>query len=791
MKKLLVIGIVVVVLVGILLLLVFNLGAIVNRNKDALITRAEQQLGREITIGEIGVKLWGGLGVRLDDFTVADDPAFSDEPFVRARSLQVDVQILPLLRKELKIKRITLHDPVIRVIRGEGGTLNTGPAAAAPEKAGTVGEESRAAPLAISLVNVTGGDLTYIDRVRNLGLHVTHIESKVAGVQFSKPIDVEIEAAIFGEASNLRLAGSFGPLGQTVDPAAIPIDATFALENISVEAVTAAFPSARSSFPPDLSMAGPVSVDGSVSGTSSKLHIAAEIDGTSLVLSRSDKFNKPAGTSLVLSVHADYAGTTLVLGESTLRFHELRATTSGACELGDSPTLDLHIRTEPVPLSGWEGLIPAAGGLGLTGTFRFDGVIAGTLRPGEVPRIAGTALLEDAGARPPQAFKPLTAVNGKVELLGNGAAIDHASVTIGATTFDATARVESFAPLRVKYKASSSAITLDDFRPPNPKAKKPEVLKSASVEGVIDGARHTGSLSSSGGSVANVDYKNLSGKYAITGKEAKLSDIHMQTLDGTIDGAGTVILDRESPSFAFDAKVRGVNVVDLFDMIPGTARKLISGKANLDLTVAGKGKEWANIQKNLDGNGLAELLDGAFLDFNVLKGVLDQLGQRTGQQQWISQSVVNKYPKVFKDPDTKFDKMKSDFVIQGGRLKARNLTLDAGDYGVLGQGSIGFDNTVDLKVTMKLSPALSKDLIADVREAKYLANTQGLIEVPFVLSGTLPKVTPGIDSKFIGEVIQRALLQKGGDTIQKKLLDGLFGGKKTSAPPDTTSKPGG
>lgn len=794
MKKLWIAGIILAVIIATLVILVLNLGAIVNRNKDALISRAEDTLGREITIGEIGVTIWRGLGIRLDDFTIADDPAFSDEPFVRAKSLQVDVQILPLLRKELKVKRITLNDPVIRVIRNESGAINAGarPIVAPPADTPNAGPATVAqpAPFAISLVNISGGDLTYIDRAKGLELRITRIDSRVQGVELARPVAFEVEAAIFGDEANLRLEGTFGPVGEPLSQGSVPVDVSFAFKNIAVESLTDAFAAAKSAIPTDVSIDGPVSVEGTVFGTLSNLDVTLKADGTAMVVTRTEKFNKPAGTPLLLSADATLGGETLAIKESALRFHQLQASVAGTYTMTDPPVADLRIRTEPVSLAGWENFLPATAGLGLSGTMRFAGAIQGEMIPGTPPRITGTAVLDDAGAQPPQTLKPITGTHGRIELLGDGAKIDDLSLTIGATKLNATARVESFEPLHVKYEATSPAITLDDFRPPNPKAKKPEVLKNASVSGAIEGERNTGTLKSSGGSVANIDYQNLSGKYTIVDKEAKLSDVHMQTLDGTIDGAGTMILDKEAPSFAFDAKVRGVNVIQLFDMIPGSARNLVSGKVNLDVSAKGTGKEWESIQKTIDGNGLAELLDGAVLEFNVLKNVIDELAQRTGQQQWISQNVVDKYPKAFKDPDTKFRNMKSDFAIEGGRLKARNLTLDAGDYGMLGKGSIGFDKTVDLNVTMKLSSALSKDLMADVREAKYLANAQGLIEVPFVLKGTLPKVTPAIDSNFIGEVIQRALLQKGGDTIQKKILDGIFGGKKGSAPADTTKPQG-
>ena len=51
--------------------------------------------------------------------------------------------------------------------------------------------------------------------------------------------------------------------------------------------------------------------------------------------------------------------------------------------------------------------------------------------------------------------------------------------------------------------------------------------------------------------------------------------------------------------------------------------KLVSGKVNLDVSASGTGKQWDRLQTSVNGTGLAQLFDGALLDFNVFRQVLD------------------------------------------------------------------------------------------------------------------------------------------------------------------------
>ena len=89
---------------GILLILVIaavvavlNINSYIQRNREYLIQQAEKSVGREIEVQDIEVNLWNGIGVRFENFTLADDPAFSADPFVQAKSLQANVRFLPLL----------------------------------------------------------------------------------------------------------------------------------------------------------------------------------------------------------------------------------------------------------------------------------------------------------------------------------------------------------------------------------------------------------------------------------------------------------------------------------------------------------------------------------------------------------------------------------------------------------------------------------------------------------------------------------------------------------------------
>src|ERR1051325_3380292 len=181
MRKLLIIAAAIIaVMIVVTVLALANLNSLINRNKDYLLARAQESMGRTMTVGEIGLTLWGGIGVRLKQFALSDDPVFSSEPFVRAADLQVNMKLLPLLlKRELEIRNMVLHRPVINVLRDKSGHFTSPTIGGEKEKKKKgekkkkerPGERGGPPPLAVSLVDVDDGEIHYKNAAQGGDFH--------------------------------------------------------------------------------------------------------------------------------------------------------------------------------------------------------------------------------------------------------------------------------------------------------------------------------------------------------------------------------------------------------------------------------------------------------------------------------------------------------------------------------------------------------------------------------------------------------------------------------------------
>jgi AsmA protein len=83
-----------------------------------------KSLGRKVTIGKLDLSVWSG-GLVATNATVADDPAFSTQPFIQADSVKIGVDILPLiLSKQIRIRGFSLQSPKVQLLRAANGTWN-------------------------------------------------------------------------------------------------------------------------------------------------------------------------------------------------------------------------------------------------------------------------------------------------------------------------------------------------------------------------------------------------------------------------------------------------------------------------------------------------------------------------------------------------------------------------------------------------------------------------------------------------------------------------------------------
>src|SRR2546423_8614485 len=129
MRKILIIvgvafAVLLLVIGGLFLYAASNLNSIIASNRGFIRAKLSDSAGRQVEAQEIKAALGWGVTLDVSGVKIADDPAFSQRPFLEAGSLSGEVAFLPLLSRNVEIKRLVFKKPAVRILRERDGRLN-------------------------------------------------------------------------------------------------------------------------------------------------------------------------------------------------------------------------------------------------------------------------------------------------------------------------------------------------------------------------------------------------------------------------------------------------------------------------------------------------------------------------------------------------------------------------------------------------------------------------------------------------------------------------------------------
>lgn len=188
-----------VVVVGILLL--WSLSSFFDPHlyRNALQKTLSSQIGREVSFGKTNLVFWGGIGIAFEDFRIKDRSQSFD--LLYSRRLILTAKPLPLLRKEVKWKRITLEGLIGRLSRGRDGRFNFYDTPLNGEALKT--SQRKMIEVLSTLfggsLSIRSGEISFSDE--SLGgppllTEVRSLELRLSGISFDRPFPFKISGKI-------------------------------------------------------------------------------------------------------------------------------------------------------------------------------------------------------------------------------------------------------------------------------------------------------------------------------------------------------------------------------------------------------------------------------------------------------------------------------------------------------------------------------------------------------------------------------------------------------------------
>jgi len=168
-KALIIIGALIVLVIAAALLIPFVIPTDIY--KQQLIARVKDATGRDLRIdGRMSFSLFPTLGLEANNVSFSNPPGASSKDMATLGKLQVQLQVLPLLHRDIEIKRLVLVDPAINLEVDKQGRPNwqfsqaaaTPAPAKQPEKPAPAG--GGLSELRLDDVRLVNGHVTYLDQ---------------------------------------------------------------------------------------------------------------------------------------------------------------------------------------------------------------------------------------------------------------------------------------------------------------------------------------------------------------------------------------------------------------------------------------------------------------------------------------------------------------------------------------------------------------------------------------------------------------------------------------------------
>lgn len=347
-------GIVVVVILLIVIALPFLIN--VNSFRPKLESELTSALGRQVKVGNLSLSILSG-SVSAEDLSIADDPAFSKDPFVRAKSLKVGVEVMPLiLSKTLHVTDITLDKPEISLLRDASGKWNFSSLGGKSEAASKPTESTPSSPstanLSVSQMDVKDGKVSVSRANSSIKPHVydnVNISVRDFSMTSQFPFTITADLPAGGSA---KLEGKAGPIN-TADVSTSPLQTQVHIKGLDL--------TASGFVDPSTGIAGIADFDGTLDSDGKLARTSGALTASKLKLAVK---GSPATRPVEVKYATDYdmakQSGALTQGDVTLGKALAKLTGTYASQ-GDSTILNMKLNADGMPVDDLETMLPALG----------------------------------------------------------------------------------------------------------------------------------------------------------------------------------------------------------------------------------------------------------------------------------------------------------------------------------------------------------------------------------------------------------------------------------------------
>ncbi|MDO9026871.1 MAG: AsmA family protein [bacterium] len=762
-----------------------------------IMPKIEEAVGRKVTVKSFSLKVWTGLGVELEGIELANAKGFAEKPMVKVESIVLKVNLLGLLKRQLVISSLVVDKPEIMIEKDIKGVFNfddlikpvpAGQKTAAPPSSSPVslamqsfrikdgrfelGDKQGQVKAVASGINEElslSADLK-LENIRTKGtIKVTDITAEVPGLKVSKiyvnvshDITVNLPKKII-TINDITVApqGIALSLGGTVAGFdSLPVlDLALKTTAIEIKQIINALPPEIKAQAKDVTATGQIELGLKITGQIDPKDPKSlpKVDGSIVLKNIGIKY-----AMLPKSV-SDVNGQ-IAFSEKDLNIKNISAKLGTA---GFSMSCLVQNFEDPYVKADFKGnfdlgevkdYVPLEEGMSMSGKIDADFKAEGKVRDVNSFKMDGRIDLIKLNFATAALLKPVSDMNGTVQLTKNLINIPDISCKIGKSSMSFTGQVKNFlslvpeqpapkkgqAPAMVLPKQGKAVITfalnsplldLDEILPPmpkpgdkpqisNPKSQTPPPVMLPLPDMLMDGKVRIAKIK-----FLKMDFDNLTGTLTMANRKLNL-DGQVNVYSGRVLGTVWADLnDLTKIEYRLGANAEKLEANDFLTALTPLDNRMYA-KMDIKGDFTGLAPDSALIMKTLKGQGRASTGEGKITNWPMLGDILS-------------------YCKLSETREVSFRSINMGFRIADEKIFLDDLQMVSkfGDVNIAGYST--FLGYVDYRVSITLTKEESDKVKAKGGNvAGLFTNKEGRVVLDLLIKGQSPKPGIGVDTQM-------------------------------------------
>ena len=713
-------------LVALPLLALAALYLLVNPTKLAPLFTAQltQTLNRPASIEGLSFHLFP-LSFTATNLVIAEDPAFSREPFLKASSVEIRPELFPLLTGAVKIQSLRVLAPEVELIQNAAGTWNF--ASLGNQQAS--GESNL--NLALLAIDNARLGLTQQPEPRQL---FTDLSAELRNYSQGKPFQLKLSALM----ENQKAITAEGTIASTADKTTLTavtlslanlkgsLEGEVGKTNLSLKLQIPKSPIAEAAplfLPAGINVKGDIIAAIDIQGTPKQPIFKGRADLTGFEVSGGE-IKQPVKTAkLSLAFTPDR----ITLEPTSISSGSTQLQTFGVVtNYAQQPKLEATLIAPNAQLPELLGIARAYGMssvsvINATGQatlqIRTHGLLAS-----KVPlEFSGKGSLRNAHIETPSITKPIDIASTDFRFESNSAALSEINAKLGSTTLQGNARVSQFSNPSLAFNLSADKINLNEVRS---LFKEESAGKSKSPAKLQAG----GNIKIGTHELAELTLTQLSAQAQYRDGHLLLDPLNANLYGGTHSGSMDIDLRPEKPLYTMNSRLEKIESSQ-FLAAATSLKGIVSGPFAANLQLSFSPDDPLKMARSLNGKLSLNFSQGRIASFNLTNELALLAKFMSGS------SSAEKF--------TQFLGLTGDLEIKSGQATTQNLKLDLANLTASVTGNMNLaDQTLDLKLLSILDKRFSEQVggnkIGGFMTAA-LANSSGNLLIPASIKGTFAK----------------------------------------------------